>query len=67
MHTKYKIGNSVYLDDKRFVIHEVKINYDGCAKYRVVRAHRGEVIDERILTESDLNYAAREQFSMGWA
>lgn len=66
MHTKYKIGYSVYLNDKRYVIHEVKINYDGDVKYRVVHAHRGEMIDERILTEADLNYAAREQFVMGF-
>lgn len=66
MYTKYKIGNSVYLNDKRFVIHEVRVNYDGETKYLAVRAHKGELIDERILTEADLNYAAREQFAMGF-
>lgn len=63
MHTKYKIGNSVYLNDKRYVIHEVRVNYDGEPKYRAVHAHKGELIDERILTEAELNYAAQEQFS----
>ena len=61
---KYKIGNSVFLSyGKRFIIHDILKDFDGKPLYKIVRAFKGELIDERILTEADLNYAAQEQFS----